>query len=126
MKAISNAKENRCPNVAAQNTAIESMDVIDSRDLTDDSVPCTNDIETSTEEPMIDRGMKRVPLLFSGKYFQILNQENGFTKACCTVCENVYSARTNVTSNFVTHLKVFLIGFNLNINFHLQCVLCTY
>lgn len=133
VKTISDGKENRSPNVTEQTIAIESMDVYDSfgvKVTTNNSHnlantiynPCTNsamftsqhshevncnDVSISnTKQPEILRNMKKVPLLLSGKYFEIQHEENDLIKACCKICKKVYSAARNVTSNLVTHLKV--------------------
>lgn len=149
-KENSGRSENRCPNVGAQTMAIERMDVIDSSgvkitthssyDVTDDTIDDvftestpivieTNDKETcckvpasNSKDPEIIRDTKKVPLLYSGKYFRIEGQGNGVCKACCMTCGKVYSARENVSSNLVTHLKVCfvsLISFTLRLKFDL-------
>lgn len=45
-------------------------------------------------------------LLFSGKYFNLISCEDNITRAKCTTCNKTLRASKNITSNFITHLKV--------------------
>lgn len=61
------------------------------------------------DEMSIDGGNSKQPLLFSGKYFEIIFKDPAHTKAKCLTCNSVYSTTGSTTSNLITHLKVVII-----------------
>lgn len=67
--------------------------------------------EVLSDEPpnklrAIDAENNKQPLLFSGKYYQIIFKDSVGAKAKCVTCGSVYTKRGSTTSNLITHLKV--------------------
>lgn len=69
--------------------------------------------ELPTHEPAVPQDFDefifdnyRKPLLFAGKYFEIVSKDDSATKAKCMTCQCVISGTKTTTSNFITHLKV--------------------
>lgn len=93
-------------NVPVNTSSSQSSDItqstqIEQQNNVEQTVFNVDDLEIS-----IDSNATKCPLLLSGKYFKLESKENGVTKAICMTCNVTYSASKNVTSNFVTHLKV--------------------
>lgn len=128
-------EENHDPNNAETNLPIECMDIVDEfgtkitsnnnlvkpatafssnsalidaqrKSKSNESVLDVSNSKESEAPNVFDS--RKIPFLLSGKYFEIQDRSNGMTKACCTTCKSVYSASYNVTSNFLTHLKVYI------------------
>lgn len=54
-----------------------------------------------------DFSKKKKSLLFDGKYFKLISNDDKGIHATCVTCKKPYRGQKNVTSNFVSHLKVF-------------------
>lgn len=67
------------------------------------------------------------PLLFRNNYFKVLGEMNDSYRAMCSVCgfdennkpKKIYSAKRNVSSNLITHLKV-IFHFFFTLMFHVS------
>lgn len=64
--------------------------------------------EMHTQSPPNISSNNKLPLLFSGNYFQIISRNAAGTKAKCMAmnCEHFCTGTKATTSNFTTHLKV--------------------
>lgn len=77
-----------------------------------------NSGEDNFELILSESSNERVPLLFQ-KYFKVLESKDDSIRAMCQICgfdengkpKNTCSAKQNVTSNLVTHLKVGYLNF---------------
>lgn len=97
-------EENLIDLSAKENTDSSNLSAVSLTDASiddDDSV-----LQTHTHTPQTNAKITKVPLLFSGNYFQIISQNSLGVKAKCVTCQEVYSASKRTTSNFITHLKV--------------------
>lgn len=78
-----------------------------------------NSGEDNFELILSDTSNERVPPLLFQKYFKVLESKDDSIRAMCQICgfdengkpKNTRSAKQNVTSNLVTHLKVGYLNF---------------
>lgn len=84
---------------------MESDNTVEVIEITDGQASQATQNQPQQETEEFEASSQVTKILFS-KYFKIISQAEGSTQGTCLKCNNIYKAKTGVSSNFMKHLQV--------------------